>query len=127
MFGGLELLAAFAPAGVDIIKSWLKKEEPLAPVSVSDQVELNNSQAGIIRAKAEADNPAGEVSLWVANLRGAIRPAGALFLIMACIVIAMIESVKGEPVVNGSGNIQGMAGFALSWLYGERYIRYRGS
>jgi hypothetical protein len=77
MFDPLTIFAAFAPVAVEAGKAIVQRyiaPESVKPVSIDEQVQLEKSDIERLRALAELDKPADNVSPWVNNMRACVRP-----------------------------------------------------
>ena len=79
----MSLLSLFIPALVPVISEGLGRlfsrlTGGAKPVSVAEEIELIRAGNETITAIGALEQPYGTVSQWVANLRAAIRPMGAL-------------------------------------------------
>ena len=86
MFDPFSILAAFAPVVVDAgkaaVQRWIAPDR-IAPLTVADAIQLNNSDVERLKALADIDRPLDKVSPWVADVRALMRPAVALAVTLA--------------------------------------------
>jgi hypothetical protein len=74
------LATTFMPVladGVRAVFTYLTGASGSQPANVKERIELTHADTERLKAMAELDRPAGNVSPWVANLRGSFRYIGA--------------------------------------------------
>lgn len=77
------IIAALVPVGIDGIKSLIGMfTGGVKPINVDDQIKLDQNEIAKLEAIAKLDNPYGQPSQWVINLRASSRYLGALFVIV---------------------------------------------
>jgi hypothetical protein len=76
------IIGALVPVGVDAIKRLVNNwSGGVKPVSIDEQIKLDQSEISRIEALAKLDNPGGTPSQWVIDLRASSRYIGALLVI----------------------------------------------
>jgi len=120
MFAGLFTSVLF-PVLVDFFKTAAPAvSRKFLGVSVDEQIKLENATVDRLKALAELDNPHGNPSQWVVDLRAAFRYVSAAMLILAGICIA------GYGVANSDQDIAlaglEMAGYPFGFIFGERLV-----
>ncbi len=119
------ILPALLPVVGDGIRGLIAKLTGGAggmPVNLDERIKLMQAETEKLRALAEVDRPAGEVSLWVANLRASFR----------YISIIAIWTVTGVAVVAGAAEaytlvLLDLSGMCMSFIIGERfYFKVKG-
>ena len=76
------IIGALVPVGVDGIKQLITKwAGGVKPVTIEEQIKLDQSEIARIEALAKLDNPGGTPSQWVVDLRASSRYVGALVVI----------------------------------------------
>lgn len=77
------IIGALVPVGIDGIKTLISKfSDGVKPVSVDEQIKLDQNEIAKLQAIAALDNPYGSPSQWVVDLRASSRYIGALFVIV---------------------------------------------
>ena len=77
------ILGALVPVGIDGIKSLIGMfTGGVKPLNVDDQIKLDQNEIAKLEAIAKLDNPYGQPSQWVIDLRASSRYLGALFVIV---------------------------------------------
>lgn len=113
------LLGAALPAVIEIGKQWAsKKMGGVQPVSVDEQIKLDNSEIERIKALAELDKPIGQPSQWVVDLRASARYVGALVVISSGIGSLFV------PGINPTVSLLALeaANIAFGFLFGSRIV-----
>ena len=73
----------FCKVGIDGIKSLIGMfTGGVKPISVDEQIKLDENEVNKLKAIAALDNPYGQPSQWVIDLRASSRYLGALFVIV---------------------------------------------
>ena len=115
------LLSVLTPILTDFIKqSAPAVSRKFFGVSVDDQVKLDTSQVERIRALAELDNPFGEPSQWVVDLRGAFRYIAAMVLIAGGLCLAGYGALEGNIIFTTAG--LDLASSPFGFIFGERLV-----
>jgi len=114
-------LTAFIPAGIDIVKGvanrWLGGAQT-KPASFAEYLQLMTAETGRLEAIAKLDTPAGNVSKWVANLRGATRYIVVL-IVLSVWAISAIVSLYVPVDTNALQQIGVMASAVMFFLFGD--------
>lgn len=77
------IIGALVPVGIDGIKTLIGKfTDGVKPVSVDEQIKLDQNEIAKLQAISALDNPYGSPSQWVVDLRASSRYIGALFVIV---------------------------------------------
>ena len=77
------IIGALVPVGIDGIKSLIGMfTGGVKPLNVDDQIKLDQNDIAKLEAIAKLDNPYGQPSQWVVDLRASSRYLGALFVIV---------------------------------------------
>jgi len=112
------IVGALVPIGVEGIKQAIGKwAGGVKPVTVDEQIKLDEAEVRRLEAVAKLDTPIGQPSQWVVDLRASARYIGAL------LVIAVGVSTLYVPV---DAAIQSLAieaaNIAFGFLFGSRII-----
>ncbi|SHL44756.1 hypothetical protein SAMN05216428_102435 [Nitrosospira sp. Nsp11] len=92
------------------------------PVNMAERLQLMKAETEKLRVLAELDRPAGEVSRWVADFRGAFRYIAILVIwaVTACAVLTGASELYTLPLIDLSAG-------TVSFLFGERfYLKLKG-
>lgn len=118
----VSLIAALAPAAIDAVKSLFGGiARKVGGLSVDDEIKLGNANIEKLKALAGLDNPVGNPSQWVVDLRASFRYIGA--------AVSMV--IGGLVLFYAPGEIKPL-GFDLiaapySFIFGERlYLGLKG-
>lgn len=112
------LLDLIRSAGGAVSRKWLG-------LSVDDQIKLDSANVERLKALASLDNPYGEPSKWVVNLRGSFRYVAAGILVLAGVGLAAYGSYSNDPESLTTG-IE-LASAPFGFIFGERLVlTYRG-
>lgn len=112
------IVGALVPVGIEGIKSLIGMAVgSVKPISIDEQIKLNQSEIHRLQALASLDNPYGTPSQWVIDLRASSRYLGALFVIAVGI---------GSLYLPVSPEIQRIgveaANIAFGFLFGTRIM-----
>lgn len=112
---------ALVPALVDLVKgAGGAVSRKFFGMSVEDQIKLGNADVQRLEALAKLDNPHGQPSQWVVDLRASFRYVGALVVILiGCGVLAAGVTYK-ETLVTEMGYT--LVGLPFSFIFGERLL-----
>lgn len=78
------ILGALVPVGVEGIKQLIGRfNGGVRPTTIAEQIQFDNSEIARLEALAKLDNPFGQPSQWVIDLRASSRYIGALIVIIA--------------------------------------------
>jgi len=113
------LLPALLPVFSDGVRSLIAKITGIGgaePKTVDDAIRLTDSQTRRLTALASLDNPAGEISKWVANFRAMHRYVLADLILVGTFVYIFLPSPKME-VANFLLNLSASV---FSFFFGDR-------
>jgi len=112
------IIGALVPVGIDGIKSLIGMfTGGVKPISVDEQIKLDQNEINKLQAIAALDNPYGTPSQWVIDLRASSRYLGALFVIVVGIG-TLFTSVTPEIQQIGVE----AANIAFGFLFGTRIM-----
>jgi hypothetical protein len=112
------IIGALVPVGIDGIKSLIGMfTGGVKPLNVDDQIKLDQNEIAKLEAIAKLDNPYGQPSQWVIDLRASSRYLGALFVIAVGIGTLFLPV---EPEIQRIG-IEA-ANIAFGFLFGTRIM-----
>jgi hypothetical protein len=112
------ILGALVPVGIDGIKSLIGMfTGGVKPLNVDDQIKLDQNEIAKLEAIAKLDNPYGQPSQWVIDLRASSRYLGALFVILVGISTLFLPVA---PEIQRIG-IEA-ANIAFGFLFGTRIM-----
>lgn len=112
------IIGALVPVGIDGIKSLIGMfTGGVKPISVDDQIKLDQNEISKLEAIAKLDNPYGTPSQWVIDLRASSRYLGALFVIVIGISTLFLPVA---PEIQRIG-IEA-ANIAFGFLFGTRIM-----
>ena len=112
------IIGALVPVGVEGIKQLIGKfAGGVRATTVEEQIKLDQNEINKLQALAALDNPYGQPSQWVINLRGSSRYIGALFVIVIGISTLFLPV---EPEIQRIG-IEA-ANIAFGFLFGSRIM-----
>ena len=115
-------VAALLPAATDGVRAIINKVTGGAgakPANVQEAIQLADSQVERMKALAEIDKPAANVSPWVNNIRALQRPAA-----LAVVVVAYAISLYITMPAAQSASIAELASIAVGYVFGERAYMY---
>ena len=113
------LLSALLPVGVESIKQVVTtKLGGIKPVTIEDQIKLDQSEIDKLKALAALDAPGGTPSQWVVDLRASSRYLGALGVITVGISSIFIPNLDAQVklIALDAANI------AFGFLFGTRIV-----
>jgi hypothetical protein len=87
------LVPALIPSAIDAIKGIFGKItgiDPAAPKSVADTIQLMDADTKRLEALAKLDNPVGEPSQWVVDLRSSFRYIAVAFIVVTTVIYNFI-------------------------------------
>jgi len=112
------IIGALVPVGVEgikqLISNWTNGGKP---VSIDDQIKLDQAEIARIEALAKLDNPGGTPSQWVIDLRASSRYVGALVVIvvgLSTLYFSTTESIQRIGIE--------AANIAFGFLFGARIM-----
>jgi hypothetical protein len=112
------IIGALVPVGIDGIKSLIGMfTGGVKPLNVDDQIKLDQNEIAKLEAIAKLDNPYGQPSQWVIDLRASSRYLGALFVIVVGIGTLFLPVA---PEIQRIG-IEA-ANIAFGFLFGTRIM-----
>jgi hypothetical protein len=112
------IIGALVPVGIDGIKSLIGMfTGAVKPLNIDDQIKLDQNEIAKLQAIAQLDNPYGQPSQWVVDLRASSRYLGALFVIVVGISTLFLPVA---PEIQKIG-IEA-ANIAFGFLFGTRIM-----
>ena len=119
------LLPALVPAVVDGFRSvvgWLFGSSGAQPQNVEDAIKLMQAEVEKLKALAELDRPASNISQWVADLRASFRYLAAAIIILSTMGLIVAKGM-GLAVDDGVIDILlQLSGSVFSFLFGDRVL-----
>ena len=122
MFGSIVslILPALVPAFADGARGLIAKFTGGAggqPQNIAERIELMKAEAEKLQALAALDNPTGEPSRWIVDLRASFR-----YIIISAIMIFTAIVVFNPDVVGAAvvAIFLDMSGACMSFVIGER-------
>lgn len=112
------ILPALVPAiadGVRGIFARFTNSAGAAPQNVAERISLMQAEVARLEALAKLDNPAGEVSRWVADLRGSFR-----YVCVGGVIAATLGAVFVGIDPAALAVLLDLAGASMSFIIGER-------
>lgn len=112
------LLPALVPALADGVRGLIGRVTGGAgaqPQNVAEQIQLWQAQTDRLRALAELDKPAGDVSHWVSDLRAAFR-----YLAISAIWLTTVAAIFTHQDAAIVAVLLDMTGATMSFVIGER-------
>ena len=112
------IIGALVPVGVEGIKQLIAKfTGGVKPITIDDQIKLDQSEIARIEALAKLDNPYGTPSQWVVDLRASSRYIGALVVIAVGLSTLFLPV---DPYVQRIG--LEASNIAFGFLFGARIM-----
>ena len=111
------ILPALVPAAIDIVKTTVERIVGVKAQTVDEVIKLRESEVSKLEALAKLDNPGGNPSQWVVDLRGSFRYILASLSIILAITTLYIPT--DEIVVNYAWQA---ASAVFSFLFGEQLV-----
>lgn len=111
------ILPALVPAAIDIVKTTVERIVGVKAHTVDEVIKLRESEVSKLEALAKLDNPGGNPSQWVVDLRGSFRYILASLSIISAITTLYIPT--DEIVVNYAWQA---ASAVFSFLFGEQLV-----
>jgi hypothetical protein len=111
------ILPALVPAAIDIVKTTVERIVGVKAQTVDEVIKLRESEVSKLEALAKLDNPGGNPSQWVVDLRGSFRYILASLSIISAITTLYIPT--DEIVVNYAWQA---ASAVFSFLFGEQLV-----
>lgn len=111
------IVSALVPVAVEGIKQAINKwTGGVKPMTVDEQIKLEDSEIRRLQAVAALDNPGGTPSQWVVDLRASARYIGALVVISVGLGSLFITGI--DPIVQAVS--LEAANIAFGFLFGQR-------
>lgn len=113
------IIGALVPIGVEGIKQVVTQwTGGVKPTTVAEQIQLDQQDIARLEAIAKLDNPVGQPSQWVIDLRASARYIGALAVIACGISTLYMPNldVAVKTVALEAANI------AFGFLFGSRIV-----
>lgn len=119
------IVASLLPVGIDGIKQVITRVAGgPQPTNVDEVIKLDQANVERLKAVAALDNPYGNPSQWVVNLRSSFRYIASAIIIlcaMACLFISGIPDALRQTGLE-------LGGVAFSFIFGDRvYLGLKGS
>ena len=112
------IIGALVPVGIDGIKQMFTRfAGGVKPPTIAEQLQLDESDIKRIEALAKLDNPYGQPSQWVVDLRASSRYLGALAVILIGLSTLYLTI---DPFVQRIG--LEAANIAFGFLFGSRIM-----
>ncbi len=112
------IIGALVPVGIEGIKQIIGKfTGGVRPTTIAEQIELDKSEIDRLEALAKLDNPYGQPSQWVIDLRASARYIGALVVIALGISTIYLPV---DPYIQRIG--LEAANIAFGFLFGSRIM-----
>ena len=112
------IIGALVPVGVDGIKQLITRfAGGVKPTTIAEQIQIDESEINRIEALAKLDNPYGQPSQWVVDLRASSRYIGALVVIIVGLTTLYLPV---DPYVQRIG--LEAANIAFGFLFGSRIM-----
>jgi hypothetical protein len=112
------IIGALVPVGVEGIKQLIVKfTGGVKPVTIEEQLKLDQSEIDRLKALAELDNPYGTPSQWVIDLRASSRYLGALATIVVGLSTLYIQVPEQVQMIGLQA-----ANIAFGFLFGTRIM-----
>lgn len=123
------VLPALLPAAADGIKGLFRKftgGDPAEPQNTEERISLIAAETERLKAMAELDRPAGEISRWVADLRASFRYVLAGVIILGAVGIGIYVAAVADGEMRKIVFLAfiEMAGSAFSFVFGDRMYRH---
>jgi hypothetical protein len=115
------VLPGLIPAALDGIKMVISKITGISmgePKTFAERKELYTSETERLKALAVLDAPAGNISKWVADLRGSFRYICVGLIVIVTLIYALLYKSIGVPEVWGV--LSQLSGSATFFIIGDR-------
>lgn len=127
----LSAMSAFIPVAIDGAKGLFNRIAGGAqaePANFAELLQMQKLEIEKLQAIASLDAPAGQVSLWVSNLRASMRYLSAALIlgVWALVAIISIWVPVADEIVQWIGT---MASSVMFFLFGDRVymnLKFRG-
>lgn len=124
------LLPALVPAFVDAVRGgigWLFGGKGAQPQNVDEAVKLMSAEIEKLKALAELDKPAGNISQWVSDLRASFRYLAAAIIIIGTILAVFAKGFGTAIPDEFIDVLLTLSGSVFSFLFGDRvYLHLSG-
>lgn len=121
------VLPALLPAAVDGVRGIFTKMTGGAgaqPANVREVIELGRLEIDKLRALADLDRPASNISQWVADLRAAARYIGVGIILLVWLAVVVLDAAGLHVSEELATTTSQMAKAAFFFLYGDRMYAY---
>lgn len=112
------IIGALVPVGVEGIKQVIARfTGGVRATTIAEQIQLDQNEIAKLQALAALDNPYGQPSQWVIDLRASSRYIGALFVIVvgiSTLFFAVPEQIQRIGIE--------AANIAFGFLFGTRIM-----
>ena len=113
-----DLIGSLVPVGVEGIKQLIVKfTGGVKPVTIEEQLKIDQSEIDRLKALAELDNPHGTPSQWVIDLRASSRYIGALVTIAVGLSTLYVQVPEQVQMIGLQA-----ANIAFGFLFGTRIM-----
>ena len=119
------LLPALVPAAVDGFRGlvgWIFGGKGADPQNVEEAIKLMQAEVEKLKALAELDRPASNISQWVADLRASFRYLAAAIIICSTLLLIVAKGAGlaiEDEVIN---MLLTLSGSVFSFLFGDRVL-----
>lgn len=119
------LTGLITSVAIPVLVDFLKGAAPalsrkVLGVSVDEQIKIEKSNVERLTALAQLDNPHGNPSQWVVDLRASFRYIAAAFLIFGGLAVVAYGAMQTDFSAMAIG-IE-MAGSPFGFIFGERLV-----
>ena len=90
-------LVPVAAEGIRGLFNWYTRGAGAQPANVEERIKLMDADTNRLRALAELDAPAGNISVWVADLRASFRYLGAAVTLAPVPIMLLWTLVSPTP------------------------------
>jgi len=112
------IIGALVPVGVEGIKQLIGRfNGGVRPTTIAEQIQLDQAEIARLEALAKLDNPYGQPSQWVIDLRASSRYLGALTVIVVglCTLFLPVDQYVQRIGLEA-------ANIAFGFLFGTRIM-----
>ena len=122
------LLPALLPVGAGILKDLFSGVSRLItgdtgakPQNVDEYIKMQAADVERMKALAELDKPAANISTWVADLRASFRYIGAGLIILSVAFIIVFDALSPATVsIEAYNTVTTLMGSVFSFMFGDR-------
>ena len=122
------LLPALLPVGAGILKDFfggvsrlITGDTGAKPQNVDEYIKMQQADVERMKALAELDKPAANISTWVADLRASFRYIGAGLIILTGAFIIVFDALSPATVsVEAYNTVTTLMGSVFSFMFGDR-------